>query len=512
MRKAIIFLLLISLFPIASSQAAPSLGAKCNKLNKVRSVSDIELICKRSGKKLVWKIANPIPGVNPFQPDPRPSSPVFTTDCDLDPLVPKEWEEFQNKLTARDCAPPYRYVVKQLTDEVPLTAQTPRADLLPISQCKLQRSDGWNYDLSRGNKLNPNTIVQIVPFATRDYPANSNPQQDWKPYLDFIVDSLTKMTDVKSNYQFRIAPKYFYIDKNLSEYNLSGLVSHGDPAANPRRHQLANDVLDVADAEINFSDVNSIFFFSPVNVPRTVLANQIGWGKPVVTDEKTYHHSFYISSYINDFKSPYWNNRDPFAFIHELMHIFNTAEDYYGDVNYGGTGAGMGNWGNMSGGRTDHLTWDKWSAQMISDDQVRCADKSTDSTHWLKPSTISGLHEKMLMIPLNRFEAIIVESIRASGFNYKIPTKQHGAIVYRINTAQIDENTIHGDGAYIICPTNRACNKNPDPQFRGFRYATAALKLGDYVDFENIRISVVEAGDYGDVISVQKVNKVIERN
>lgn len=508
MRKALALLIALSLIPLSTaSSATPSLGEKCNKLNKVRSVSEVELICKRSGKKLVWKIANPVPGVNPFNPDPRPAGPIFTTDCDPDPLVPKEWAEYQNNLGPFDCAPPYRYLVKELTDELPTINQTPRLDLLPVEQCKLERDDGWNYDLVRGNKLNPNTVVQIVPFATSDYPANSNPQQDWKMYIDFIVDSLTKMTDVKSNYQFRIAPKYFRINKNLTDYGLSGAVSHGDPIANPKRYELATDVLAVADNEIDFSDVNSIFFFSPTTVPRTVLANQIGWSKPLVTGEKTFHHSFYISSYINDFKSPYWNRREPFSFIHELMHIFNTAEDYYGDVNYGGQDVGAGNWGNMSGGRTDHLIWDKWNAKMISDEQVRCADKEKASTHWLKPSTISGVHEKMLMIPINRFEAIVVESIRASGFNYKIPSKQHGAIVYRVNTAQIDEKQIHGDGIYVLCPTNRSCSKNPDPNFRGFRLATAALKPGDFVDISGIRIRLLEAGDFGDVVFLQSISK-----
>lgn len=506
MAALFVLFLLLSTSP---SQASIKAGVICKKINQTKIVAGKEFKCTKSANKQVWrpvKSKDTTPSVSPINPDPRPAGPTFTTGCEPDPLVPADWEEFQKNLSSNDCAPPYRYVIAKLPDESPKTELTPKSALLDVSQCKLQRDPGWQSELSLGNKLNPKLVVQIVPFATNDYPATSDPGVDWKPFIDFIKNSLTNMTDVDSNYQFRISQKYFKINKNLADYGLSGSISHGDAAANPARFQLAYDVLTVADPEIDFTGVTSVFFFSPTNVPRTVLANHIGHSRPFVTAEKTMNSSIYISSYINDFKSPYWNSREPFSFIHEMMHIFNTAEDYYGDADYGGAEQGMGNWGNMSRARTDHLAWDKWNAQMISDDQVRCADKAKSSTHWIKPSTVSGKYEKLLMIPLSRFEAIVIESIRASGFNYKLPKDLHGAIAYRLNTAEIDEKKKHGDGAYILCPTNRYCSKTPDPKYGGFRAASASLKPGDYVDVSGIRIKVLEAGDYGDVISISPIN------
>lgn len=511
MRKATIVIVAILLLPIAGpSQAAVKAGGLCKKVNQTKTVAGMDLTCKKSGKKLVWRVVKSSPGAPPTiptNPDPKPSVPTFRTGCEKDPLVPKEWEEFQNNLNQNDCAPPYRYVVATLPSESPIAIQSPRTELIPVNQCKLQRDWGWNLNLSQGNKLNPKIVVQIVPFASNDFPATTNPSVDWKPYLNFIVDSLTKMTDVESNYQFRIPNKYFKINKNLADYGLSGAISHGDSKANPARFQLARDVVAVADSEINFSGAKYVFFFSPTNVPRNILANHIGYGQRLVTNEGTFQNSIYISSYIDDFKSPYWIPQEPFSFIHEMMHIFNTAQDYYGDADKGGSEQGMGNWGNMSRARTDHLAWDKWNSQMIGDDQIRCADKTKSTVHWLKPSTISGRYEKLLMIPINRFEAIVVESMRASGFNYKLPASLHGAIVYHLNVAEIDDIQKHGDGAYILCPTNRYCSKAPDPNYAGFRAATASLKPGDYVDVFGMRIKVVEAGDFGDVISVEPITK-----
>jgi hypothetical protein len=107
------------------------------------------------------------------------------------------------------------------------------------------------------------------------------------------------------------------------------------------------------------------------------------------------------------------------------------------------------------------------------------------------------------MVPITNYEGLVVESIRASGFNYKIPKAQQGAIVYRVNTAQIDEKVIHGDGIYIQCPKNKVCRK--EPTLGGFRMAEAVLKIGEYVESDGVRITVIESGDFGDVIKIEKI-------
>jgi hypothetical protein len=107
------------------------------------------------------------------------------------------------------------------------------------------------------------------------------------------------------------------------------------------------------------------------------------------------------------------------------------------------------------------------------------------------------------MVPITNYVGLVVESIRASGYNYKIPKAQQGAIVYRVNTAQIDEKVIHGDGIYIQCPKNKVCRK--EPTLGGFRMAEAVLKVGEFVESDGVRITVVESGDFGDVVKVERV-------
>jgi len=517
MRRVALFL--TALFAInlilTPAQSAVKAGEKCGKQGATSIVSGKKYTCIKSGRKLAWNKGElvPKPSVNPSpavtsSPSAIPSSTVqptfeFTHFCQKDPEVPKEWKSFQDSLGNR-CAPPYRFVTEYLTSVTPNTSITARSNLLPVASCKLKRSEGFQKEIEKGLKLNPNISIIILPFSTPDYRTTANPVKEWGSYFDWIKKSLEDMTDVPSNYKFEVAPEYFEIESKLIDFNLGGNVEHGEASATDRRYRLIREVITAADPSIDFSKYDYIFTVAPKSVSRDVLSNQIAYGQSLVTKEKTFGVNSYITSTIDDFKSKYWIEREPFGFIHEMMHIFNTAEDYYGDADYGGTDMGAGNWGNMSRAQTDHFAWDKWTAKMIADLQVRCAGPNETSIHWIKPSTIKGAHEKLLLVRLNEYEAIGIESIRNSGFNYKIPKAQHGAIVYLLNTKIMDDSSIHGDGLKIYCPDNRPCTKEQDYKYGGFMLALAAFKPGDFVELRGVKISVLEAGEFGDVVKVEK--------
>jgi hypothetical protein len=131
---------------------------------------------------------------------------------------------------------------------------------------------------------------------------------------------------------------------------------------------------------------------------------------------------------------------------------------------------------------------------MISDDQVRCAAKSKVTTHWLKPSTIKGGYEKLLMVPLSGSDYLAVESIRPYGYSFKIPKCQQGALVYVASRygQGYSERTIH-------IPSNTKKSKCPGQTIS----EKGALIKGDSVSYGGVKISVVEAGDFGDVVRVE---------
>jgi hypothetical protein len=136
----------------------------------------------------------------------------------------------------------------------------------------------------------------------------------------------------------------------------------------------------------------------------------------------------------------------------------------------------------------------KWILQMISDDQVRCAAKDKVTTHWIKPSTIKGGYEKLLMVPLSGSDYIAVESVRPYGYSFKIPKCQQGALVYvaHLYGQGYNEKTFH-----IPSPNKKKNCPGQSISEKG------ALTNGDSVSYGGVKITVVEAGDFGDVIKVE---------
>ena len=494
-----IFLSMSTLETSIPAEAAIKVGSSCKSLGDIKVKGGMELVCAKKRNTYKWK-------VNKRETQISETDYEFLNRCDKDPYVMGYLKKFQDNLDKNRylCPPPYRFLVKTLPQITPQFPTDFESGLIETDKCKLTRSEGFQYAFDRKLTLHPDIKIQIVPFSTDQFPESSTPESDWGEYFEYLRSSLTRMTDVPSNYQFRIAPKYFRVALDLKSLNLNGSISHGDNAATNDRYKLINEVIKVSDPELNFSDIDYIFFVANKEVSRDILANQIAYGKTIVTSEKSFSVNSYITSSVEDFNSKYWIPREPFSFIHEMMHIFNTAEDSYGNVEHGGDELGTGSWGNMSGAMMDHLAWHKWNARMISDSQIMCASTKAKSTYWIRPSTYSGQIPKLLMFPLSNYEAIAIESIRSAGFNYKLPKSYLGALIYRINTREIDDFSEFGDGMIVLCPTNRPCSSSLEKSLP-FKLSKAALKPGDFLEIEKMKIELIDADSFGDIVKISPI-------
>ena len=409
---------------------------------------------------------------------------VFKSECQEDPFLTGEMKIFEEDLKG-NCLPTLRYVIKDLPTEIPKAQETSKEELLPFERCDLKRyNEIWLYDEKAGNHLSPNLVIQIIPFQTTDFPATGDPVKELSTYWKFLETSLENMSDVDSKYEVRIADKYFKIDKNLTDYVLPAIDAPGGEVNGVT--EIANDVLDVADKEINFEDVDKLFFIGPPGTSRTELYN---WGgsQQLKTDEGKPQPGVYISGHPTTIKSGSANMRGPMGEIHEIMHLMaGTLFDH----NEGLTGG----FGNMSGAMNDFLAWDKLVAEFIDGEQVRCAPTDKTSVHWIKPSTINGKYEKLLMIPISDHEAIAVESIRRSGFNYKLPDYKLGALVSTINTKQMDREMNGREGIEVVSNPNKSFVKLP-------------LLPGEFLDVNGYKITVIESGEFGDVVQVDLLIK-----
>ena len=415
--------------------------------------------------------------------------------CEKDPKVPADWKKYQDfTWNYPACPHPYRYVSGKLTSKKPKTAQSDRSELLSADQCMIANYWGsQRAKQARGEILGPNYTMQFVPFQTPDNKVNSNPQKDYKAWVKAMEDVMNKQSDLPFNFKIVVPDRYFMIPNTLKSYGV-GSKSGGNMT---NFLKLAQDVVAAADTEIDFAGSNTVWFVGPPTSKKVDLSGVALYNQNVVTKEKTFPRTLVTSHpYTYELKNRQksgneWDGSGALGFMHEWGHssgTFTTFSEVVGLPNQ------MMNWGTMFQKDSDWQALHKWILQMISDDQVRCAAKDKVTTHWIKPSTIKGGYEKLLMVPISGSDYIAVESVRPYGYSFKIPKCQQGALVYvaHLYGQGYNEKTFHIPSANQKkkCPGQSISEKG-------------ALVNGDSISYGGVKITVVEAGDFGDVIRVE---------
>lgn len=342
------------------------------------------------------------------------------------------------------------------------------------------------------------TTFQIIPISGIDAPdRGTTPLQDYKKYFDYVKNWIDYNSDFGSQVEFRVPSRYFYVPLKIREYQLSHSPENRQIAQTKRR-ELMTEVIRVVDKEIDFRGVDFSILLVPAGTSIDVIQQTpMGW---VMTQEGPLN---FISAVAPDttptgVSRPFANLNHPIWWIHEFYHAGLGLDDHYGDQawNYGKHGTGM--WTLMSTGQTELSTWEKWLAGLLRDSQVRCAKSSQTSTHWLVPTTYKSQKEKLLVIPISSTKAVVAESIRIGGLNYKIPPESEGVLVFVLDMTQ----TNHGFGMELKMPDGR--NQQSQISKKPFFMSNAPFKLNESIVIEGIRLSIIESGTFGDVVKVEK--------
>ena len=444
-----------------------------------------------------------------------PKDPRVGDRCEKDPKVPAAWKAYQDiTWNYPACPHPYRYVSGKLTSKTPKTVQNNRSELLSVDQCMI--ANFWatkRAEQSRGEVLGPNYTLQLVPFQSLDYKMKSNPQDDYKVWIKAFEDVMNKSSDLPFNFKVVVPDKYFMLPNTLKSYEIGykyweDYPDPRDKAVQPGVMRLVQDVVTAADPQIDFSKANHMWIIGPPTANRKDLISWDLYKYTIQTQEKLMKR-LYLAQNPFDYKFDLKNRSQNDKKYGKMKsnYIFD-GSGALGWSHYWGHSSGtfttfasvqgypdqMMDWGIMQKKDSDWLALHKWILQMISDDQVRCAPKDKVTTHWLKPSTIKGGYEKLLMVPISSSDYLAVESIRPYGYSYKIPKCQQGALVYvaHLYGQGFNEKTIH-----VPATTKKKGCPGRGPSELG------ALVKGDSVSYGGVRITVVEAGDFGDVIKVE---------
>ncbi len=500
---------LVTLQPIHMASASyPKNGDSCKYgssevvgyNSKSGSGTLIFLRCGRNGtyspdnsaSKIDQKTGTPIAA----KTTPSASSNQITDFCQADPQVPAEWVEVQAWDKAnRGCSEPFRYVGGNSNFVQPKSKLTSDAQLLNVNECKLADSQSkgpWAATFPRNPTLFTPSLsanFEIIPVQFSDIQANSDPRTDYGKYVDFVMSYLKNTSDVPIHPNVNWIDHYLQLGKSIDFYKLGAGGSLSD--------NYLNDVLGASEKYYDISNVDQLIIVGPPTTPLSKLYAYMGSLQQKNRAGRTIAVYQYNPTKLQPWIDAQWGF-DPNIYVHEQLNHEMGLDDEL--IQY------TGGWGNMAGVMGELLIWDKWLVGFVSDSQIRCVSPTTKSVQWIRPSTIHGNFPKAVIIPLSSSKGIVIESQRSYGYNYKMPKITNGALVYEVDTTKTMNS--HPDGESggstgVVVESIRPKTKN---NFYGnIHFGDAALKLGESIVVDGVKISVIESGDFGDVIQTSKL-------
>lgn len=376
---------------------------------------------------------------------------------------------------------------------VPKTELTASERFPNLSKCKLKDGDpvldnmtiGFPLPVGRTDLTKP---VEVVVLAV-DFPnvsANTLPADDYRNAISVMEHFWESQASTGLQITVKTSKTYKRMPKNVEDYELGASLSgfKGD-----NYWAFIQAVIDAYDTEFDFSKTSTI----AVAVPLQITATQIGtW---VVYTQGVFHTN--EGSIFNVMITGNGNSKEATgSWVHEYGHALGLTDMRYVNNDNPSIQApeGLGIYDVMGSGSAapETLVWSRFLTSMLNADQIHCVDSLESSTHWLVPIEQQSEKLKGVIIPLSDFTAVVVESRRNYGYD-KIGTDAEGVIVYTIDT----RIPYRRSPAQIISPS-----RSKDKEW----YTDSALKEGESVTSNGWKISVIESGDFGDVVKTEKVS------
>lgn len=399
------------------------------------------------------------------------------------------------------CTGPNRIVNSPMPKSKPKFTLTQNAGMADLALCKLPQPTGTrefrgfpvgndeNYTLKR--HPGAGSVIQVVGLTAPDAPAGKAlPSQEYKFYLDKLNEWFNNVNNSGQPVSIRVTDKWFDYGEKLAPLELS----HKE--FTEKTKQFSSKFIQLIDPEVDFSDVDYLIVVVPAATRYDVISQTGLWGQKTSEGELRNMSILMQPNFDRTQTHMFLNFLTITMFIHELYHPGFNMGDQVGDQQWNYENRGMGQWGMFATGTTDMLQWQKWLLGFTTDSQVACAPTSSSTTTWLAPGSTKASKQKLIVIPFSSTEAIAVESVRATGLNYRLSRVEQGALVYKIDMADLR----YDFGYEVQFPDSR--------NWKPLKYAMgdAPLKKGESFTYKGVKITNVEWGEFGDVIKVEPVD------
>ncbi len=548
--------LILSLIAPINAHAAIKAGASCKKAGQITTIAGKKFKCVKSGKKLIWnkEIAvikpssvTPVAPAAPAEPV-APAAPVAPTAPAIDPNKPKQGQSCPtnsqdvigydnslklvllmcNQFDDRYFPRPDGDKIDQITGKVllgplgsmnqsteykiqsasyakPTSSVSLNSDLAPIAQCRIPDA-GPNGDIPNNPQrhftsgfplykeralLNQNPTIQVVAVDFPDLQGKNAPKVDLGEVVSFVSSFFERQATSEIKINWSIPDSYFRLPKNVTDYGLGGEFFTNKNWSPDNSFAYAREAIRLADPGIDFSGASIIALVVPPHTTRqqigAFIAQSSEPGQEFKTDEKDIYNLLIMSG-------PSGNKAyELLNWAHETGHMFGLTDirDTTDHTKQDSSDLGVFDLMN-SMMAPELLAWNRYMLGILNDDQVRCVTKPEPTTHFLAPVAKRTTEPKMVVIPISKYKAVIIESRRNLGYDVNLGSANEGAIVYTLDT------TIpYRKSTMKLVPSPSAT----DTTWR----RDAALKLNESVSIWGYKITNIESGDFGDVVKVEKV-------
>jgi M6 family metalloprotease-like protein len=385
------------------------------------------------------------------------------------------------------------YVAPPAVISKPTTQLSSSTTFENLSSCRLPDGDPQLTNMTIGFPLpqgridfSKKTVVQILPVSFSDIPATTNPLVDYDNGISGMKNFWESQSFVGTQIEVRSPTTYKQLPNPVLSYELSsGLFGF----QSQKYSDFVRLVISQYENEINFLNVSTVV----VVVPLAVTNAQIGtWvvdtQNTFVTNEGTIYNYMMTGTGERKNESSMW--------VHEFGHALGLTDMRFVDpVNSTiQRPEGLGVFDIMGSGQPapETLLWSRFLLNVLAPRQVLCITQPETSTHWIRPIEQRDPELKGLIIPTGTYTAIAIESRRSYGYDSFLSPRDQGVLVYTVDTRIPYKRS----PMQLIVPS-RATDRE--------WYTDAALKLNESVATNGWKITVVESGEFGDVVKVEKI-------
>jgi hypothetical protein len=444
-KKLIAFLSVLSLslsLPLIPANAVVKVGGACKKVGVTSVALGKTYKCIKTGKKLVWQLNSK-------------NSAATQSNKPVAILPTSELSDPKRFLNLESCK------IKHLNPHA-----TTMVAGFPIVDRRV--------NLVKGLK------AQIIGV---DFPDRSAGILSVKEANEVFISSTEKFwgdqATVPVKFEWNWKNEWIRMPNSIKSYDLGGSFFEGKFRDDPY-WSFVRTVISMADTTVDFTGVNFIY----IVFPSLVKVDEIGTF--LVHTQGTYStaegniYNLILAGGIYVSKEVY---------IHEFGHGLGLT-DIRDTTNLGDQKSDGMYYDTMNNHLVPELlVWHRFLLGILNDKQIHCITSNEASTHWIVPVASKSEMVKGIVIPLSDTEGVIVESRRAIGWDKAL----------RDNIKVYDKNAKDLVGAVVYTlDTSVPYGKTPVKVVK-------VLNNQDSIIVRGYKITLIESGDFGDVIRVEKV-------